>query len=58
MERKIEKKDNFISIQAAEGEEVEIKVNGDSPLIFIMPYDGNLNLYVKREHIPIQFKDK
>lgn len=56
MERKIEKKDNFISIDAADSEEVQIKVGEDNALVFIMPYDGKINLYVKREHIPIQFK--
>lgn len=56
MERKIEKRDNFISIEAAENELCEIKIGEMKPLVFIVPYNCLLNLYIKREAIPIQFK--
>lgn len=56
MERKIEKKDNFISIECAENEEVQIKIGDSDPLVFIVPYNCSLNTYIKRENIPIQFK--
>jgi hypothetical protein len=54
-QRQVEKKDNFISVQALEGETVTMKV-GDEELIFIVPYDCFLNLYVKRESKPLFFK--
>jgi len=57
MERKIEKKDNFISIEAAEGDKVQIQVADSKPLVFIIPYDGKINLYIKRELIPLRFED-
>ena len=56
MERKIEKKDNFISIECAENELCEIKIGESKPIVFVIPYDCLMNMYIKREQIPIQFK--
>jgi hypothetical protein len=55
MEREIQKKDNFISIEMREGEEVHINVAGED-LVFISPIDGHLNCYLKRVLRPIQYK--
>lgn len=55
MERQIEKSENFISIEAREGEKVEIKV-GDEVKTFVMPFDGNVKLYIARERRPIHWQ--
>lgn len=55
MERQIDKKDNFISIEMREGEEVKLNVGGEE-VIFISPIDGHLNCYLKRQNRPIMYK--
>lgn len=60
MNRAIEKKDNFFSIQLLEGEEVIISVGdnngGKDELVFIVPEDMTLNGYMKRKASSITWK--
>jgi len=63
MERKIEKKDNFFSVELREGERVVVSVYDDASedskpdeIVFITPDDMTLNAYMKKKSTPIQFK--
>jgi hypothetical protein len=55
MERNIEKKDNFFSIELREGEEVTIGADEDK-LVFIAPFDCKMKCYLSREVRAIHWK--
>jgi len=60
MARKIEKKENFFSLEVTEGEEIKVLV-GDAPnedaVCLIAPYSGFLNCYLKRDTAAIHYKE-
>lgn len=56
MERKIEKKDNFFSMEIREGEEIRVKA-GEDEIVFIAPDNASLNCYIKRNVAPLYYKN-
>lgn len=55
--REIDKKDNFFSIKMKTGETYTVAVDGEVVITTVMGDECTVNSYVKRDAIPMQYKD-
>jgi len=56
-QREVSRKDNFFSIAVKSGETYTVAVNGEVIVTTIMGDDCTINSYVKRDAIPMQYKE-
>lgn len=50
------KKDNYFSIALKQAQEVKVFVDGVECVSLLIPYDSDLNCYLKREGAAIHYK--
>lgn len=55
--REVTRKDNYFSISVRAGETYTVAVNGEIVVTVNMGDDCTVNSYVKRESIPMQYKE-
>ena len=56
--REVIRKDNYFSISVKAGESYTVAVNGEIVITVNMGDDCTVNSYVKRDSIPMQYKEE